>query len=129
MKNQEISAIFNEIADLLEIKGENPFRIGAYRRASRNIEGLAKDIAGLSMEDFLDAKALLEKTGGGIQIKDGSDLADKVIYYLSHPALSQKTGHLARKALMANVGAAKKHALFICQLLSPSIRKFDKVWN
>ena len=84
---------------------------------------------GTSMEDFLDAKALLEKTGGGIQIKDGSDLADKVIYYLSHPALSQKTGHLARKALMANVGAAKKHALFICQLLSPSIRKFDKVWN
>jgi len=70
MKNQEISAIFNEIADLLEIKGENPFRIGAYRRASRNIEGLAKDIAGLSMEDFLDIPGI------------GHDLAAKIDEYL-----------------------------------------------
>ncbi|MBI5194783.1 MAG: hypothetical protein HZA10_00505, partial [Nitrospirae bacterium] len=43
MKNEDltlkIAKLFNDIADLLEIKGENPFRIRAYRRASQNIEG------------------------------------------------------------------------------------------
>jgi len=72
---------------------------------------------GASMEDFLDAKTLLEKTGGGIEIKDGSELAEQVIYCLRHPAEAEKIGQNARKAVMANKGAAKKHALFICRLL------------
>jgi DNA polymerase (family 10) len=33
VKNLEIARLFDLIADLLEIKGENPFRIRAYRRA------------------------------------------------------------------------------------------------
>lgn len=33
--NAEISAAFDEIADLLEIRGDNPFRIRAYRNAAR----------------------------------------------------------------------------------------------
>lgn len=36
--NADVAAIFNEIADLLEIEGENPFRIRAYRNAARTIE-------------------------------------------------------------------------------------------
>jgi DNA polymerase (family 10) len=42
MKNQEIARIFNDIADLLEIKGENPFRIRAYRRAAQNMRDSLK---------------------------------------------------------------------------------------
>ncbi|PYS07776.1 MAG: hypothetical protein DMG17_30160, partial [Acidobacteria bacterium] len=41
MRNLEIASVFNQIADLLEIQGANPFRIRAYRRAALNIEGLA----------------------------------------------------------------------------------------
>jgi DNA polymerase (family 10) len=40
MNNAEIAAIFREIAKILEIKSDNPFRIRAYERAAQNIEGL-----------------------------------------------------------------------------------------
>ena len=33
--NQEIAAIFNEMADLLEIDNANPFRVRAYRSAAK----------------------------------------------------------------------------------------------
>ncbi len=39
MENAEIAGVFNEIADLLEIKGENPFRVRSYRNAALVVEG------------------------------------------------------------------------------------------
>jgi len=76
MKNQEIAAIFNEIADLLEIKGENPFRIRAYQRAAMNIEGHSKNMADLTRKELLEIPGI------------GKDLADKIEEYL-------KTGKIA----------------------------------
>src|SRR5574340_1099749 len=35
--NADIAAVFEAIADLLEIEGENPFRIRAYRNAARTV--------------------------------------------------------------------------------------------
>jgi DNA polymerase (family X) len=34
MKNREIAALFDRIADALEIKGESGFKVVAYRKAS-----------------------------------------------------------------------------------------------
>ena len=34
--NDELARIFYEIGDMLEIQGEVPFKIGAYRRAAEN---------------------------------------------------------------------------------------------
>lgn len=48
MQNRAIAAMFNDIADMLEIKGESPFRITAYRRAARALEGLTEDIAAVA---------------------------------------------------------------------------------
>ncbi|MFQ5502687.1 MAG: DNA polymerase/3'-5' exonuclease PolX [Phycisphaerae bacterium] len=48
MKNKEIADAFSEIADLLEIKGEKVFRINSYRRASRTLKDLPRDIAELA---------------------------------------------------------------------------------
>jgi DNA polymerase (family X) len=45
--NAEIAAMFDQAAELLEIKGGNPFRTRAYRRAARVIEGLPKSVAAL----------------------------------------------------------------------------------
>ena len=70
MKNQEIAHIFNEIAELLEIKGENPFRIRAYRRAALNIEGLSKSVEDTSKEELLEIPGI------------GQDLAAKIGEYL-----------------------------------------------
>ena len=43
--NDDVARVFEKIADLLEIRGENPFRVRAYRNGAREIRGLAKELA------------------------------------------------------------------------------------
>ncbi len=43
--NADIARVFESIADLLEINGDNPFRIRAYRNAARVMGGLGLDVA------------------------------------------------------------------------------------
>jgi len=45
--NADFAAIFTEIADLLEIQGENPCRMRAYRSAACGIGEYARDIASM----------------------------------------------------------------------------------
>ena len=45
--NADIADLFNQVADLLEILGENPFRIRAYRNAARIIGGLPQSVAAM----------------------------------------------------------------------------------
>ncbi len=66
--NADIAAIFEEIADLLEIQGDNPFRIRAYRNAARQVEGMGVALADMLARDD-DLTAL-----PGI----GTDLAAKI---------------------------------------------------
>ncbi|MGQ0577952.1 MAG: DNA polymerase/3'-5' exonuclease PolX [Betaproteobacteria bacterium] len=66
--NATVAAIFEEIADLLDIQGANPFRIRAYRNAGRTIGGLGTDVRSM-VEHGADLKAL-----PGI----GEDLAAKI---------------------------------------------------
>ena len=42
--NADVAAIFNEIADLLELEEANPFRVRAYRSAARVIGDLDREI-------------------------------------------------------------------------------------
>jgi DNA polymerase (family 10) len=51
MDNPEIARVFEEIADILEIQGENPFRIRSYRNAALVIEGLAVSLKNILAED------------------------------------------------------------------------------
>ncbi|MGB3458556.1 MAG: DNA polymerase/3'-5' exonuclease PolX [Halobacteriota archaeon] len=44
MINLDMARIFDEIADIFEVKGENSFKIRAYRRAARTIETLTQDL-------------------------------------------------------------------------------------
>ncbi len=50
--NRKIAEIFNEIADLLDIDGENPFRVRAYRNAARTVLGYPRQMADLVEEGF-----------------------------------------------------------------------------
>lgn len=66
MKNFEVAFIFYDIADILEIKGENFFKIRAYRKAAHTIENLPMDVKELAGESRLQeiegiGKALEEK--------------------------------------------------------------------
>ena len=69
MKNQQIAKLFSSMAELLELKGENVFRVRAYRRAAQNIDGLAKDVGTLPVEEL--------RTVPGI----GQDLAAKIVEF------------------------------------------------
>ena len=47
MENKSIADIFTEIADILDIQGENPFRIRSYRNAARTIGDLTENLENL----------------------------------------------------------------------------------
>lgn len=53
MSNLEIAWIFFEIADLLELKGENPFKVKAYRKAAKTIKRLPEELSKIWQEDRL----------------------------------------------------------------------------
>jgi DNA polymerase (family 10) len=46
MNNREIAKVFNEVADILEIKGENFFRVRSYRLAAESVAASSEDLAG-----------------------------------------------------------------------------------
>ena len=54
MDNAAIARTFEQIADLLEIKGANPFKIRAYRTAAEIVATTPEQIAELSNEELLD---------------------------------------------------------------------------
>ena len=68
VQNSEIATMFDQAADLLEIKGDNPFRVRAYRRAARTIEGLPQSVGSM-----LAKEADLSELPG-----IGKDLAGKI---------------------------------------------------
>lgn len=54
MDKSEVAAILEEIATLLELQGENPFRANAYARAGRSIEQLETNIEDVVRDGKLD---------------------------------------------------------------------------
>jgi DNA polymerase (family 10) len=60
MKNAEIAAVFAEMADIMEILGEDVFRVNSYRKAARTLEDLPAAI-----EDVAAAGKLEEAPGIG----------------------------------------------------------------
>jgi len=54
MDNLEIAKVFSGIADILEIKNENTFKIRAYRKASEVLETLTQNIEQLYKEEQLE---------------------------------------------------------------------------
>lgn len=51
MKNTAIAKVFQDIADLLEIKGENPFKIRAYQKAARSLEHYPREVEQIVKEN------------------------------------------------------------------------------
>ncbi|MBU2598201.1 MAG: DNA polymerase/3'-5' exonuclease PolX [Actinobacteria bacterium] len=54
MISNKIAKIFEDLADMLEIKGDNPFRIRAYRKVARNIRTLTDEFEKFADEGRLD---------------------------------------------------------------------------
>ena len=71
MDNLAIARVLAEIGDLLEIKGENPFKIRAYRNASETVAHETRRVASLTPAERLDLPGI----GKDIAAKIG-ELAD-----------------------------------------------------
>src|SRR5213082_1554095 len=61
MDNRGVANILYETADLMEIRGDDPFRIRSYRRAAEAVEGLPYRVADIAAE----TNKLLEIPGMG----------------------------------------------------------------
>jgi len=72
MKNKDLAVLFDRIADALDIKGEQAFKVLAYRRASRILDEMTDDVAQIA------AAGKLEDIPG-----IGSGIAKKIDEYLA----------------------------------------------
>lgn len=69
MENVEIAAVFDAVADLLEIQEANPFRVRAYRNAVRTIGDLGRPIAEMvaAEEDLTELPGIGRDIAGYIE--------------------------------------------------------------
>lgn len=84
MENLDIARTLEELADLLEIQGANPFRIRAYRNAVRTVEGLTRPLRVMvdAGEDLSELPAI------------GKDLAEHIVELVT-------TGRMSRLEALA----------------------------
>src|SRR5215211_5287241 len=66
ISNYEIARIFSQIADLMEVRNDNSFKVRAYRKAAETIEGLTESLASIAERGELESipnigKAIAEK--------------------------------------------------------------------
>src|SRR5439155_2749713 len=95
MENPELAQVFEEIADLLDIQGANPFRVRAYRTAARTIRDCAVGLAGMPPEKLSELSGI------------GKDLAGKIVTLVN-------TGDLPlRQELRAQVPAGVRDLIHV----------------
>src|SRR5260370_24003013 len=109
VQNAEIAAMFDQAAELLEIQGENQFRVRAYRRAARVIEGLPQ-----SVHSWLSAGRDLSELPG-----IGKDLAGKIAnivktgrFALLDTLKKQLPGELGDMAALPGLGPKSAKLLY-----------------
>lgn len=115
MKNADIATVFENIADLLELKGENRFKIRAYARAAEVIRHLPeemelmheegkdfKDVAGIG--DAIAAKSMELITTGRLRFYEElkAQFPDGIINLMDIPGIGPKTAY--RLAIELGVG-------------------------
>lgn len=82
MTNKEIASVFNKLAKIMELHGENPFKTRSYSSIYNTIRKYDKDIVGLDREQLLAI--------GGI----GKNIADKIIELKETGQLTALQGYL-----------------------------------
>ena len=109
MKNKELADLFEKMADILEFKGENPFKISAYRKASRIIGDLTQDIeesaergelknlpgVGEGMAQKIEEYLKTGKISKFEEVKKG--VSDELIAIMDIPGMGPKTLALIHK--------------------------------
>jgi len=95
-------------ASLVPLGGQNPLEPAAWGKMI---------FYGSSMEDFVDAKKLLEQERAGIEVKDPDVLTEKALFFLNHQEELREGGRRAREAILHSQGASERHARVIARLM------------
>lgn len=123
LRNLELARLLGEVAVLLEIQGENPFRVRAYRRAAEAISMLSEDVADLVAEDRLESvKGIGKGLAGAIrewvetgQLSVREELIQQVppglVELLNLPGVGPKTAAILHRELGIDGIDALKEAL------------------
>ncbi len=86
--NRKIAHLLEELADALEILGENPFKVNAYRKAARILQDLPEDVEEIFARE---GTAGLEKIPG-----IGKRIATKIAQYLTEGKIRKHEEVLAQ---------------------------------
>ena len=124
VSNETVAAVFNEIADLLDIQGANPFRVRAYRNGARRVLGYPKSMESLLAEGFdlteLDGigKDLAAKIGEivttgrlGFLEELRAEVSPELEQLMHIPSLGPKRVHQLHEQLHIDSVADLKHSL------------------
>lgn len=112
MNNAEIAKVFFDLADLLDLKGENPFKVRAYRKAARSIEYASVELEQLVKEgkDLKEipgvGEAIAQKitdlvTTGKLQLFEDlkKEFPRGITTFLDIPGVGPKTANLLANEL------------------------------
>jgi len=69
------------------------------------------------MEDFKDARRLLEDAGAGIMVHGQIELEKQMAYFLEHLEERERRGNAGREALKSQTGLTKKEAEIIAEII------------
>ncbi len=123
LSNKEVAGILKEIAVLMELNGENIYKIRAYQNAARNLTSLQEELALLIEEDRLEEVKGIGKgiasTIKEIHAKGFSPLLEELksntpeglLELIKIPGLGPATAHLLHRELGINNPADLKKAL------------------
>lgn len=98
-------------ASLVPLGGQNPLEAAVWGKPV---------LYGPSMEDFLEAKALLEGVGAGFVVRDKEELVKTTTWLLDHPEESERLGRRAREEIEGNIGSAKKQIERVFRIFNES---------
>jgi len=123
MDNKEIAAMFVQIADILELKEENPFRIRSYRRVAETLTNLGFDIVRTVLEDPAKLRAI--PGVGEATFNKILELAETGSCKEHEDLLSEVPASLLTLLELQNLGP-KKIALFWKQLEITSLDELEQ---
>ena len=122
ISNQDIARAFDEVADLLDLENDNPFRIRAYRNAARTLRGAPEEAA-----------HMIARGGDPDDLPGiGKDLAAQIAEMVASGRLSRldrlrpEVPALAL-ALSHVPGIGPRRAMDLCEGLKPRPQSLDDV--
>lgn len=98
-------------ASLVPLGGQNPMEPAAWGKMV---------FYGPSMEDFAEAKKVLEQERAGVEVKSAETFVEKALFFLNHQEGLREGGRRAREAVLRVQGASARHAEVIARLIRDS---------